>query len=203
MEEQKLIISTISKQMNGGVEDVFDTNNFIKTIDNIDVIKRKIVYRGMWLTVDKDTFATKVEDVEGEYSFVYNEENEQWYIKEDELTQVVDLAEYGITLNDGEKGYRDEITVLFFGGDIVWYGYLQADKLIDKKSFNYISFASEKDVRLEIEREVPNFLHTVTRRVEIDNSQSAEGEIWIFNSERADFEVKVVLAKYSENKIWF
>ena len=201
MEEQKLIISTISKQMNGGVEDVFDTNNFIKTIDNIDVIKRKIVYRGMWLTVDKDTFATKVEDVEGEYSFVYNEENEQWYIKEDELTQVVDLAEYGITLNDGEKGYRDEITVLFFGGDIVWYGYLQADKLIDQKSFNYISFASEKDVRLEIEREVPNFLHTVTRRVEIDNSQSAEGEIWIFNSERADFEVKVVLAKYSENKI--
>lgn len=202
MEEKRLILETKTKQLNEEVEDLLETDQLKRKVATTTTISQTIKYRGMWITVDEETFKEKVENEGGEYSFVAlfnNEEQLVWYIKEDYPTQVVDLSEYGITITGDEVREKDEITVVFFD-DIKYYGYLQADKLVDTKEYNFISFSSELDVRLELARNTPEFVHMVTRRTIIDCPQHSESDIWIFNSERKDFDIKLILAVYEGEK---
>ena len=202
MEEKRLILETKTKQLNEEVEDLLETDQLKRKVATTTTINQTIKYRGMWITVDEETFKEKVENEGGEYSFVAlfnNEEQLVWYIKEDYPTQVVDLSEYGITITGDEVREKDEITVVFFD-DIKYYGYLQADKLVDTKEYNFISFSSELDVRLELARNTPEFVHMVTRRTIIDCPQHSESDIWIFNSERKDFDIKLILAVYEGEK---
>lgn len=195
MEEKKIIVNQRIKALNGEVENLIDSNEYIDNIESYETMNVNIKYRGASFTLNEETFLSQVGE-DGWYNFYYDAQNDEW--KRDTTNVVVDLADYGISVS-GDIRNEDTIDIRVTDNQIEHSYMLEATVIFDNKLFNYISFFSTVmvGVKLMDVNEWYALLNTTSRYFEIDtrNTTNLNRYLSVYNKEKKDFTVKVVIAK--------
>lgn len=196
MENQKLIENSIYKTLNGEIESKLFTNQYQKEIKDIQFIKKTIVYRGVKISVDEETFLTEVNNQNGSYFFGYNQDG-NW---QRSRNWEVNIDDYGITITEGTPEFKDSIGVQVVDGKVALYEYIEHTNLYTNENdyFDFISFVSEKPVRLCINENVDDddaFIDLYsTMKFEIDFFPT-KLDIGLWHNNFTDIEVTLILAK--------
>lgn len=104
---KSLVVKEISTQLNdNGTELELNTNQFKANCECID--KKVITITSVKVTIDKDTFKTKMGGTLSENYYYFYREDNKWNLYDG--AENVNLAEYGITL-DGEINEEDRVYI--------------------------------------------------------------------------------------------
>ncbi|MCR4663671.1 MAG: hypothetical protein K5622_07315 [Endomicrobiaceae bacterium] len=192
MEKQQIVEKSVYTTLTGEVETTQATNQYQIEIDNVIVNKLQLVYRGTKITIDEETFATAVGNVDGYYFFDY--EDDEWKAE----GQPLDLATYGITL-EGNPENKDRIYVAFFGGHITnWYGYMEYTPLYvnnTNKTFHFVSVNSQKYINVEVMKGEEKMVELSTKKIELDIEYGEEISVGAWNFQQENVDVQLILAK--------
>ena len=198
MEDNKIVLIQKLKSLNGEVENLITSDNIVENIENYETYDLKLKNRITNFEVDKDTFATKVDNQDGTYLFKYDEENEVWKTEE-ENPQEVDLSEYGITF-DGESFDNDLIYIAFYDGKLENIGYGQYNLIFRDKETDFISFSSSYPVTIKSNHDNTDDILNTYGKTSFFQLNTEPIFFYKFGLylEFNDCEVKVVIAKKVE-----
>lgn len=201
METKKIVATQITKSLTGEVENIIDTNDYILEVSNYETMNIDIKNREISISVDNETFKTAVNNVAGEYSFFYNEDDDEWTKGGDFTPGTADLSEYGITVN-GTPQNKDSIEIRLDGEGNLQKTFFQATTIFENKLFNFIFFAStvRLGVNLVNSNQWYSLYNTTTRMFTLDtqNNFDLERDLTVYNSSNKDYNVKVIIARKVE-----
>ena len=104
---KSLVVKEVSTQLNdNGTELELGTNQFKAECEYID--KKTITIKSVKVTIDKDTFKTKMGGTLSENYYYFYREDNKWNLYDG--AENVNLAEYGIAL-DGEINEEDRVYI--------------------------------------------------------------------------------------------
>lgn len=202
MGKQQLVEKSVYTNLVGDVENTILTNQLNIQYDNIQVVKTKIIYRGITISVNEETFKTAVNNEEGNYFFGHYEEDgeDKWFLDEGDNT--VDLSDYGITLSGGNPYDKDTIAIHYIDGEITYeyaeHTILFADNI---NTFDFISFVSDKVLGIAVNEDEngSRFLDIWANKFELSLGWAMTFfQIDVWNTEKTDVEVTLILAKKVE-----
>lgn len=207
MEKQQLVEKSVYTNLVGDVENTILTNQLNIPYDNIQVVKTKIIYRGIEVSINEETFKTAVNNEEGWYIFNYdhNEDGvDYWWTDFLNREELVEISDYGITLSGGNPQGKDGVWVNYENGEISC-GYIEHTLLFkdENNTFNFINFISSNFLSIGINENYEDGSRMVNldsiKKLETELRDDITLEINLWNGDyKEDIEVVLILAKKVE-----